>query len=90
MTKTAPKHNKKEEQKKLAVRIICIALVVVMAVTSLLAMFPALLQGNDDTVVYTMDDLIAMGWVQVDEDGNYIFVGDGTVTPETDDGHNHD
>lgn len=88
MNKTV-KHNKKEEQKKLMVRIVCMVLVVALAVTSLLAMFPTLFQDN--TATYTIEDLIEAGLVEVDENGNYVFVDAALETVEEDHtGHDHD
>ena len=46
MTKVM-KRNKKEEQKKLAVRVICLTMVVILAVTSLLAVLPSLFDNSD-------------------------------------------
>lgn len=88
MNKTV-KHNKKEEQKKLMVRIVCMVLVVALAVTSLLAMFPTLFQDN--TAAYTIEDLIEAGLVEVDENGNYVFVDAALETVEEDHtDHDHD
>lgn len=70
MNKTATKRNKKEEQKKLIVRIVCMVLVVALAVTSLLTMFPTLFQQEPS---YSMQDLIDAGVVYQGEDGNYYF-----------------
>lgn len=70
MNKTVTKRNKKEEQKKLAVRIVCMALVVALAVTSLLTVFPTLFQ-QDDT--YSLQELVDAGIVYLGEDGNYYF-----------------
>lgn len=69
MTKTAVKRNKKEEQKKLVVRIICIVLVVALVVTSLLTMFPSLFQ----TVDPELQAMIDAGYVYQAEDGNYYY-----------------
>ncbi|MDD6051096.1 MAG: hypothetical protein PUC00_07485 [Clostridiales bacterium] len=71
MAKVSTKPNKKEEQKKLAVRIVCLVLVVALAVTSLLAMFPYLFQRNDDG--YSVEELLAAGVIYLGEDGNYYF-----------------
>lgn len=88
MNKTA-KHNKKEEQKKMMVRIVCMVLVVALAVTSLLAMFPTLFQDHTDNS-YTIEELMAMGIVELDEDGNLVFV-DGVLDGEEDHtGHDHE
>lgn len=70
MAKVSTKPNKKEEQKKLAVRIVCLVLVVALAVTSLLAMFPYLFQRNES---YSVEDLLAAGVIYLGEDGKYYF-----------------
>ena len=70
MSKTVTKRNKKEEQKKLAVRVICLILVVALAVTSLLAVFPTLFQQDEG---YSIQELIDAGIVYMGEDGNYYF-----------------
>lgn len=70
MNKAATKRNKKEEQKKLIVRIVCMVLVVALAVTSLLTVFPTLFQQDQG---YSMQDLIDAGVVYQGEDGNYYF-----------------
>lgn len=93
MTKVTTKRNKKEEQKKLAVRITCLVLVIALVVTSLLTMFPSLFQDNSGYTTYTIEDLVAMGLIELDEDGNIIFVDDA-LTGESDEhdheGHDHD
>ena len=80
MNKTTVKRNKKEEQKKLMVRIVCMVLVVALAVTSLLAMFPTLFQ--DQSEAYTIEDLVEMGLIEIDENGNIVFVDDALMTTE--------
>lgn len=70
MNKTATKRNKKEEQKKLIVRIVCMVLVVALAVTSLLTVFPTLFQQEPS---YSIQDLIDAGIVYLGDDGNYYF-----------------
>lgn len=87
MTKTAPKRNKKEEQKKLAVRIVCLVLVVALAVTSLLTMFPTLFQQDDG---YSIQELVDAGVVYLGEDGNYYFSEEYLTTIETEDHEGHD
>ena len=84
------KRNKKEEQKKLMVRIVCMVLVVALAVTSLLAMFPTLFQDNSSNA-YTIEELIQMGIIEMDEEGNIYFV-DGALNggEENHEGHDHD
>lgn len=79
MNKTVTKRNKKEEQKKLIVRIICMVLVVALAVTSLLTMFPTLFQQEQS---YSLQDLVDAGIVYQGEDGNYYFT-DEYLTTET-------
>ena len=101
MNKPAAKHNKKDEQKKLIVRIICIVLVVALVVTSLLAMFPTLFQ----TVDPELQAMIDAGYVYQAEDGNYYYtdeyiellteaLGDAEVvtteSEESHEGHNHE
>ena len=101
MNKPAVKHNKKEEQKKLIVRIICIVLVVALVVTSLLAMFPTLFQ----TVDPELQAMIDAGYVYQAEDGNYYYtdeyielltaaLGDAEVvtteSEESHEGHDHE
>lgn len=87
MTKTAPKRNKKEEQKKLAVRIVCLVLVVALAVTSLLTMFPPLFQQDDG---YSIQELVDAGVVYLGEDGNYYFSEEYLTTIENEDHEGHD
>lgn len=89
MTKSA-KRNKKEEQKKMIVRIVCMVLVIALAVTSLLAMFPTLFENHTDNS-YTIEELIQMGLVELDEEGNLVFV-DGVFDGEAEDqtGHDHE
>lgn len=70
MNKPVTKHNKKEEQKKLAVRIVCMVLVVALAVTSLLTVFPTLFQQDEG---YSIQELVDAGIVYLGEDGNYYF-----------------
>ena len=101
MNEPAAKHNKKEEQKKLIVRIICIVLVVALVVTSLLAMFPTLFQ----TVDPELQAMIDAGYVYQAEDGNYYYtdeyielltaaLGDAEVvtteSEESHEGHDHE
>lgn len=78
MTKTTVKHNKKEEQKKTAVRIVCLVLVFALLVTSLLTMFPSLFQNN--TTTYTIEDLVAMGLIELDEDGNIVYMDESLMS----------
>lgn len=93
MTKAMPKRSKKEEKKKLAVRITCLVLAVALIVTSVVAIFSSFFQDNSGYTTYTIDDLVAMGYIEVDEEGNIIWL-DSALTGETDDhdheGHDHD
>ena len=70
MTKTTTKPNKKEEQKKMTVRIVCLVLVVALAVTSLLTMFPTLLHNDEE---YSIQEMLDAGIVYLGDDGNYYF-----------------
>ena len=72
MTKVI-KRNKKEEQKKLAVRIICLTLVVVMAVTSLLAVLPSLFGTSDAEYQAQLQAMLDAGMIYLAEDGNYYY-----------------
>lgn len=69
MNKTAVKHNKKDEQKKLMVRIVCLVLVIALIVTSLLTMLPSLFQ----TVDPELQAMIDAGYVYLAEDGSYYY-----------------
>lgn len=91
MNKTTTKRNKKEEQKKLAVRIVCLTLVVALAVTSLLTVFPTLFQDNTGGTTFTIEELAEMGLIELDEEGNIISF-DESLFADTDDheGHDHD
>lgn len=86
MTKTTAKSNKKEEQKKLVVRITCLALAVALAVTSLLAMFPTLFRNEDE---YSIQELINAGVIYQGEDGQYYFTEEYINSLETED-HDHE
>ena len=92
MSKTVVKHNKKEEQKKLMVRIVCMVLVVALVVTSILAMFPSLFEDHDHTEGYTIEELLEAGILYLGEDGNYYYNEEYLTTEETDEheGHDHD
>lgn len=87
---TTTKRNKKEEQKKLFVRIVCIALVVVMAVTSLLAMLPSLFQTTDPE----LQAMIDAGYLYVGEDGTIYateeYIELLTQSTEDHEGHDHE
>ena len=88
MSKTVVKHNKKEEQKKLMVRIVCMVLVVALVVTSILAMFPTLFEDHTDSD--TIEELLAAGILYVGEDGNYYYNEEYLTTVEGDDHECHD
>lgn len=87
MTKTVTKRNKKEEQKKLAVRIVCMVLVVALAVTSLLAMFPSLFQQDEG---YSIEELLEAGIIYQGEDGNYYFSEEFLSVTEGTQTHDHE
>lgn len=102
MTKVPVKHNKKEEQKKLAVRVICLALAVVLVVTSLLAVLPSLFGSNIDPELQAMIDA---GYVYQAEDGNFYYTDEyiemwtaamaeaenlSTEAEESHEGHEHE
>jgi len=89
MNKTVVKRNKKEEQKKLAVRIVCMVLVIALVVTSLLAVFPTLFQQDSG---YSIQEMIDAGIVYQGEDGNYYFTEEylNTMTEEDHEGHDHE
>ncbi len=70
MTKTTTKPNKKEEQKKMTVRIVCLVLVVALTVTSLLAMFPNLLHSDEE---YSIQEMLDAGIIYLGDDGKYYF-----------------
>lgn len=84
---TVSKRNKKEEQKKLMVRIVCMVLVIALAVTSLLAMFPSLFQQDQG---YSMEELLEAGIIYLGEDGNYYFSEEYLTTTEDHEGHDHE
>lgn len=101
MNKDTVKRNKKEEKKKLMVRIICMVLVLALAVSSLLAMFPSLFQTMDPELKAMID----AGYVYQAEDGNYYYtdeyiemltaaLSEANVVPaegeENHEGHDHE
>ena len=81
MTKTAAKHNKKEEQKKLIVRIVCMVLAVALIITSLITVM------GTGTTEYTLEEMIQAGIVYQGEDGNYYFTEEYLASEES---HDHD
>lgn len=94
MTKVI-KRNKKEEQKKLAVRVICLALVVVLAVTSLLAVLPAFLGNNDAEYQAQLLAMLDAGMIYLADDGNYYYTDEyismfSDLTTEDHEGHDHE
>ena len=90
MNTTNGKHNKKEEQKKLIVRIVCMVLVVALIVTSLLAVFPSLFDDHSNEI--SLEEMIEAGIVYQGEDGNYYFAEEYLATEGEEDhtGHDHD
>lgn len=90
MNKTPVKHNKKEEQKKLIVRVVCMVLVVALIVTSLLTVFPSLF--DDHSNEYSLEEMIAAGIVYQGEDGNYYFAEEYLAEEGEEDhtGHDHE
>ena len=90
MSKTNVKHNKKEEQKKLIVRFVCMVLVVALVVTSLLAVFPSLFDDHSNEI--SLEEMIEAGIVYQGEDGNYYFAEEYLATEGEEDhtGHDHD
>ena len=83
MNKTV-KHSKKEEQKKLIVRIVCLVLAVALIVTSLITVL------STGTTEYTLDEMIEAGIVYLGEDGNYYFTEEYLASEESHEGHDHD
>ena len=81
MNKTAAKLSKKEEQKKLAVRIICIALAALMVVSSLGTVIYYAVAGNNRQS-YSIEDLLEAGIIYQGEDGNYYYADDALTTAE--------
>ncbi len=92
MTKVTPKRNKKEEQKKLAVRIVCLALVVMLAIGSLIGI-TGLFQGEQ--IDPQLQAMIDAGYVYQAEDGNYYYTEEyinlfSELVTETEDHEGHD
>ncbi len=87
MTHTQPKRNKKEEQKKLIVRIVCLVLVVALLVTSLLTMFPSLFQQEPE---YDLQAMIDAGIIYLAEDGNYYFTDAYLEEITAEEDHDHE
>ena len=81
MNKTTVKHNKKEEQKKLIVRIVCMVLAVALIITSLITVM------GTGTTEYTLEEMIQAGIVYQGEDGNYYFTEEYLASEES---HDHD
>ena len=88
MNKTATKRNKKEEQKKLMVRVVCMVLVVALVVTSMLTVFATFLDTHDHE--YSLEDMLEAGIVYLGEDGNYYFTEEYLNTEEDHSDHDHD
>lgn len=88
MTKITTKRNKKEEQKKLIVRIVCIALAVLMIASSLGTILYSVTTGDAN---YSIEEMIEAGIVYLGEDGNYYFTEEYLHSLEEDhEGHDHD
>lgn len=92
MTKVTPKRNKKEEQKKLAVRIVCLALVVMLAIGSLIGITGLFQEEQIDPQLQAMIDA---GYVYQAEDGNYYYTEEyinlfSELVTETEDHEGHD
>lgn len=81
MSKATVKHNKKEEQKKLIVRIVCMVLAVALIITSLITVM------GTGTTEYTLEEMIQAGIVYQGEDGNYYFTEEYLASEES---HDHD
>ena len=84
MSKTTMKRNKKEEQKKLIVRIVCMVLAVALIITSLITVM------GTGTTEYTLEEMIQAGIVYQGEDGNYYFTEEYLASEESHEGHDHD
>ena len=84
MSKTTVKRNKKEEQKKLIVRIVCMVLAVALIITSLITVM------GTGTTEYTLEEMIQAGIVYQGEDGNYHFTEEYLASEESHEGHDHD
>ena len=84
MSKTTVKHNKKEEQKKLIVRIVCMVLAVALIITSLITVM------GTGTTEYTLEEMIQAGIVYQGEAGNYYFTEEYLASEESHEGHDHD
>lgn len=84
MSKTTVKRNKKEEQKKLIVRIVCMVLAVALIITSLITVM------GTGTTEYTLEEMIQAGIVYQGEDGNYYFIEEYLASEESHEGHDHD
>ena len=95
MTKVT-KRNKKEEQKKLAVRVICLTMVVILAVTSLLAVLPSLFGNTDAEYQAQLQAMVEAGMIYLAEDGNYYYTDEyislfsELTTEEDHEGHDHE
>ena len=103
MTKTAQKRMKKDERKKLMVRIVCMVLVVALVVTSILAVLPSLFQSSIDPELQAMIDA---GYAYVADDGSIyltqayidlltteaepVETTDGAEAAEDHEGHDHE
>lgn len=87
------KRSKKDEQKKLMVRVICIALAVILTVSSLLAILPTFFHNEDAEYAAQLQALIDAGLVYQAEDGNYYYTEEyiNLLTEgESHEGHDHE
>lgn len=103
VAKNTAKRNKKEEQKKMMVRIICMVMVIALVLTSGIAVLGSLFQKDISEVladqgmtmlgydevgnIYALDQ--AGQFVLVDEHGHVVEVLDMGVAEEDHEGHDH-
>lgn len=92
MSKNENRRSKKEDQKKLAVRIVCLVLVVALVVTSLLTMFPSLFQQEEGYSDAEIQAMLEAGIIYQAEDGGYYFTEEfiSTMNAGEEDGHDHE
>ena len=82
--KTTNKHNKKEEQKKLMVRILCLVMVVALVLTSGISVIAGLFQ-KDVSEVLADQGMTMLGY---DEAGNiYALDAEGSIVLVDEHGH---
>ncbi len=95
MSKMNVKRNKKDEQKKMMVRILCIGLVAVLLLTSGLAMATWIFQDNSNALSNAdIQQMINDGVLAYDENGNLVIADPSALTlvpsEESHEGHDHD